>query len=122
MTMLSPIAQFFEKQDEPHKSCFLALRQVILNYSPEITEEWKYSLPFYYFRKKMFCYLWNHKKFKKPYIGIVESRLSNHPALLLEDRARMKIFVIDPNEDIPMEDLYAIFDEVKTSPLYSPKA
>jgi hypothetical protein len=39
----------------------------------------------------MFCYLWVHKKYQRPDIGIVEGNRINHPDLLVEKRARMKI-------------------------------
>jgi len=49
----------------------------------------------------MFCYLWVHKKYGKPYLGIVEGKKIKHPDLLTEKRARMKILLIDPEKDLP---------------------
>ena len=68
-------------------------------------------MPFYCYKGKMFCYLWVHKKFKQPYIGIVEGARINHPDLLLEKRARMKILLIDPEKDIPVKRIKAILKE-----------
>lgn len=53
------------------------------------------------YRGKMFCYLWIHKKYKSPYLGIVEGKRLDHPKLILEKRARMKIMLFDPTKDLP---------------------
>lgn len=60
----------------------------------------------------MFCYLWTHKKYNQPYIGIVEGKLINHPDLIIEKRARMKILLIDPTHDIPIKLLDKIFKKI----------
>jgi len=56
----------------------------------------------------MFCYLWVHKKNGLPYIGIVEGGKMDHPDLIREDRARMKILLIDPYADLPLETINTI--------------
>lgn len=53
--------------------------------------------------KKMFCYLWVHKKHGLPYLGLVEGKRLDHPELVIEKRSRMKILMIDPNKDLPLE-------------------
>ncbi len=60
----------------------------------------------------MICYLWVHKKFKQPYIGIVEGKNINHPELIMEKRARMKILLIDPELDMPIKKIDKILKEV----------
>jgi hypothetical protein len=60
----------------------------------------------------MCCYLWTHKKYKQPYIGIVEGALIDHPGLLQEKRARMKILLIDPQKDLPVKTLEKIMKQV----------
>ena len=60
----------------------------------------------------MFCYLWVHKKIGQPYIGIVEGKKINHPDLIIEKRARMKILLLDPAKDLPIEKINAILKEV----------
>ena len=99
---------FYLQQEEPIKSCLLFLRQHILNFDKDITEAWKYRMPFFCYKNKMFCYLWTHKKNGLPYIGFVEGRKINHPALIIEDRARMKIMLLDPNTDVPIETINVI--------------
>ena len=100
--MLRDIDQFYLQKEEPVKSCLIALRETILKQDREITVAWKYGMPFFCFKGKMFCYLWVHKKIKHPYIGFVEGKYLNHPKLLTEKRARMKIFLCDPEKDLPV--------------------
>jgi hypothetical protein len=99
---------FYLQKEEPVKSCLLFLREHILNHDKNITEAWKYKMPFFCYKGKMFCYLWVHKKNGLPYIGIVEGRRIDHPALIIEDRARMKIMLLDPNTDLPVETINSI--------------
>jgi hypothetical protein len=48
---------FYLEKEEPVKGCLLFLRQHILSYDKNITEAWKYRMPFYCYNGKMFCYL-----------------------------------------------------------------
>lgn len=110
--MLRELDNFYLKQEEPTRSCFLALREIILSLDKEITPEWKYKLPFFYYKKKMFCYLWKDKVTEEPYIGIVRAKEIDHPKLEQGTRKKMKIYRIDPNEDIDVGELYRILREV----------
>jgi Domain of unknown function (DU1801) len=102
---------YFIKQPEPNRSCLLALRDIILIQDKAITPAWKYGMPMFCYRDKMFCYLWIHKKYKQPYIGIVEGKRIDHPNLIQEKRARMKIMLIDPKKDIPIKTVKSILKE-----------
>ena len=112
--MISELDQFYLKFEEPTQSCLLALRDLILKQDENITAEWKYKLPFFYFKGKMLCYLWIHKKYKQPYIGFVDGGLIDHPDLLQEKRARMKILLVEPEVDLPIE----IVKTILTSAIY----
>ncbi len=109
--MMRAVEEYFLRREEPVKSCMLALRQLIMDFRPEITEEWKYGMPFYYLGGRMFCYLWTHKKYKQPYVGIVEGGRIDHPLLILEKRARMKILLVDEHADIPVAELHDILTQ-----------
>jgi Domain of unknown function (DU1801) len=109
--MLRDIDHFYLQKEEPVKSCLIALREIILKQDPEITVAWKYSMPFFCYKGKMFCYLWVHKTFRQPYIGIVEGKHFNHPQLLAEKRSRMKIFLIDPAKDLPVKTIQKILKQ-----------
>lgn len=102
---------FYAKQEEPVKSCLLALREIILSQDKHITSDWKYGMPFFCYKGKMFCYLWVHKKHAQPYVGIVEGKRFDHPALIIEKRSRMKIMLLDPGKDIPVKILTGILQQ-----------
>jgi hypothetical protein len=108
--MTREIDAYFLQKEEPIKSYLLALRDYILAYDKNITEAWKYRMPFYWYNGKMFCYLWTHKKYRQPYLGIVEGNKIKHPELLQEKRARMKILLFDPNKDIPVKTVHSILN------------
>ncbi|SRR5579871_654689 len=110
--MLRPIDDYFLNHDEPVKSCLQFLREYIMKQDKNITESWKYGMPFYDYDGKRFCYLWVHKKFKQPYLGIVEGNKINHDELLKEKRTKMKILLIDPHKDIPVKKIKSILHEV----------
>jgi hypothetical protein len=97
------------QQEEPVKSSLFASRSFIMGYGGSITEAWRYSMPFYCYNGKRFCYVWAHKKLHQPYIGIVDGNKISHPGLLAEKRSRMKILLIDPEKDLPVNTINAIF-------------
>ena len=106
--MLRPIDNYFLQNEEPFKSCLHFLRGYILKFDSDITERWLYGMPFFYYKGKRFCYLWIHKKYRKPYIGIVDGNKINHPDLLIEKRTRMKILLLDPDKNLPLKKIATI--------------
>ncbi|SHH67499.1 DUF1801 domain-containing protein [Flavobacterium defluvii] len=102
---MKTIDDFYLNVEEPIKGTFLALKDIILKQDKDITHVLKYGMPFFCYRGKMFCYLWIHKKFKKPYIGIVEGKHFDESFLIEESRSRMKIMLFDSNEDLPVEQI-----------------
>lgn len=110
--MLREIDNYYLQHEEPINSCLQSLRAYILGKDKNIKEEWRYRMPFYYYKDKMCCYLWVHKKYKQPYVGIVEGKYIDHPDLVAEKRSRMKIILIDPKKDLPVRKLNDIFKQV----------
>ncbi len=108
---MKAVDDFYLQLDEPIRSCFLALKEIILSQDVEITNVMKYGMPFFCYKGKMFCYLWIHKKYKQPYIGIVEGNRFAHPDLMIEKRSRMKIMLFDPNKDLPLETIQDILQQ-----------
>ena len=102
---------FYLNQPEPNQSCLLALRKIILDRDPEISETVKYGMPCFTYRKKMFCYLWIDKKTNEPYLLMVEGKHLDHPLLEAGDRARMKILRINPKKDLPIQIINDIMDQ-----------
>ena len=99
---MTEIESYYSNQPEPIKGTLLALKNIVLSQDKNISHEWKYGMPFFCYKGKMFCYLWVHKKYKQPYLGIVEGIHINEPYLLQEKRSRMKIMLLDANEDLPL--------------------
>ncbi|MCA0429822.1 MAG: DUF1801 domain-containing protein [Bacteroidetes bacterium] len=108
---VTPLDNFYIQQNESLKSCYLALRDIILSQHKQITPEWKYGCPFFYFKGKMFCYLWFHKKLKQPYIAIMKGKLIKDELLLAEGRKNIKIMLFDPNNDLPIKKINAILQK-----------
>lgn len=103
--------EYYFRQEEPNKSCMMALRKIILAHELGLAEAWKYRMPFFCLRGKMFCYLWIDKQSKSPYVGIVEGGKLDHPDLVAGNRARMKVLYIDPEADIPVAMLSDILNQ-----------
>lgn len=110
--MLKDVEQYFASREEPVKSCLLALRSYILAFDKNITEAWKYRMPFYCYKGKMCCYLWQDKKAGQPYLGIVEGKNMSHPQLVAGNRSRMKIMLFDADKDIPLKALREVLKEM----------
>lgn len=99
---MNELTNFYLKQPEPVKSTFLALKDIIMQQDEQVTAAWKYGMPFFCFKGKMFCYLWFHKKYNKPYLGIVHGIYFNEPFLIQEKRSKMKIMLINAEDDLPI--------------------
>lgn len=108
--MLREIDRFYEEKEEPNRSCFLALREIILSYNSDLKEAYKYKLPCFVIGKTIFCYLWKDKKTQIPYISFNKGVKIDHPALFQGNRKTFKLLYIDPNEDIPVKTIHEIFD------------
>lgn len=108
---MKAVDNFYLDKAEPERSCLLALRDLILRQDPNVTAAWKYGMPFFCYKGKMFCYLWLHKKHKLPYIGMVEGNKLDHPDLIQEERARMKIMLIDPKKNLPVRVIEKLMSE-----------
>jgi hypothetical protein len=83
----------------------LALRGIIIELNPAITESIKYGMAFFSCKGKMFCYFWKDRKTMEPYVGALKGSLIAHPMLEHGNRALIKIFRIYPNKDIPVKKL-----------------
>lgn len=106
--MSAEIDDFYLTKKEPVKSCLLALRDIILSQDNDITAAWKYGMPFFCYKGKMFCYLWVHKKYNQTYLGVVEGKHLQHPNLMLEKRSRMTVMLFDADKDLPIATIISI--------------
>ncbi len=101
--MLSALDLFYAKQAEPARSCLLTLQTIILGLDENITATWKWRMPVFCYKGKMFCYLRTDKKTGEPYIGIVEGKRIEHPLLEQGNRSRMKVLRVNSREDLQVE-------------------
>ena len=108
---MEDVNNFYLKQEEPNRSCFLAMREIVRKADEEVEETIKYGCPCFMYRGKAFCYLWKDKKTNEPYFLIVEGKHLNHPALEAGDRKRMKILRVNPNEDLLIEIINSVLNE-----------
>jgi len=108
---MKQLDDFYFKQEEPIQGIFLALKEIILKQDKDITNVLKYGMPFFCYKGKMFCYLWIHKKFKQPYIGIVEGKHFDERFLIQEARSRMKIMLLNTDDDLPIEKIETILEK-----------
>lgn len=103
---MKAIDDFYASQPEPTQSCLLALRELILAQSEYLTPSWKWNLPFFDYKGRYLFYLSpTHKKQDCPYIGIVNGHRLDHPALTQGSRTQIKIMFIDPEEDLPIQEI-----------------
>ena len=109
--MIEPLHNYYLNKKEPNKSCLLALRSIILNKNTNITETQKWGMPCFCYKKKMFCYLWTDKKTDQPYMLMVEGKYLDHPELEKGERSRMKIFRVNPNQDLPVKTIEDIIQK-----------
>ena len=107
---MKELDHFYFDKKEPVKSCLLALKDVIFSYHSEFIPQWRYRLPCFMYQNKIFCYLWVDKKTQFPYIAIGKGVHIEHPDLIQGNRTFVKLLMINPNEDIPIDKIYHIFD------------
>ncbi len=104
------LLSFYNKRQEPNRSCFFALREIILRHSPEITEHLKYGTAYFYYKKKPLCYFWKDKTTEIPYIGFSRGSDIEHPLLYKGNRKKMKLYYISATEDIPINKIQELLN------------
>lgn len=109
--MINDLDSYYLNKAEPNRSCLLALRSIILAQDSHVTETRKWGMPCFCFKKKMFCYLWVDKKTDEPYLLLVEGKHLNHPDLEIGNRSRMKIFRVNPSDDLPIATIQLILEQ-----------
>jgi hypothetical protein len=106
-----PNTSFYLKQEEPNKSCLLAMRGLLLTFNDGITEVKKYGMPCFCYKTKAFCYIWIDKLSNEPYFLFVEGNKLIHKTLVSGNRPRMKILKVNPRQDLPIDIIHEIFEE-----------
>jgi hypothetical protein len=104
---------FFLKIPEPQQSTLLFLRQFFMT-EMELQENWKFNTPFYYYKGKWFCYLsYSAKRKHEIYIGFVRGYQIEYPNLSSEGRKQIKVYRINPEQDIDIKALKKICNLLK---------
>ena len=109
--MMHELDKFYLSKPEPVKACLLALRSIILQQDEFVSETVKYGMPCFCYQKKMFCYLWTDKKTSEPYLLFVEGKHLKHSKLEAGSRARMKVFNVNPNKDLPLKTIQSLLKQ-----------
>jgi hypothetical protein len=102
---MTELEEYYENQPKDIRDCLLFCKKFILNYDSNLAEAWKYKLPFFVYKGKSFAYFHHKRKENRLYIGFHKGKDINHPSLLSEGRKQIKIFLLDPQKDIPIKEL-----------------
>lgn len=102
---------WYLKHEEPNRSCFLAMREIVRKSDSEVEETIKYGSPCFVYRGRAFCYLWKDKKTNEPYFLLVEGKRLSHPMLEAGDRKRMKVLRVDPDQDLDVTTITSVLQE-----------
>jgi hypothetical protein len=62
--MKTEINNFYLNKEEPQKSIFMALREIVLRFDPAISEAWKYKMPCFCYEGKPFLLFVERQKNK----------------------------------------------------------
>lgn len=110
--MINESQSYYSQIEEPHRSCLLALRSILIKQDKDISETVKWGMPCFCYKKKPLCYLWTDKNNDgKPYILFVDGQQLHSPFLEAGKRSKMKILRIEPEEDLPLDTIKSILDE-----------
>ncbi|GEJ48047.1 DUF1801 domain-containing protein [Chryseobacterium sp. ON_d1] len=111
---MNPIQEYFYRIEEPERSTLLFLRDKILASDPEnISETFSFGLPFIKYKKKMLCYFYYSKKYKKHYISFYHGDKLDYPELIQDGRKKFKILLIDMEKDLSVEFIINLTEEIK---------
>ncbi|PBQ31487.1 hypothetical protein CNR22_06820 [Sphingobacteriaceae bacterium] len=108
--MQNSVDHYFNSLEEPFRSCLLYLRTFLLGFSDEISEKRSNNTPFYYYRKKSIGFISYDPKTKDIYFSFTNGHKIEHPKLASEGRRKMKIFKVDPEKDVDIDNLREILN------------
>lgn len=108
---MQALENFYLRLPENVGSCLLALRVQIKNNYPQLDEVYRYGSPFFKREGQSIFYFWIDKKSGHPYLGFLQGFRMQHPSLISGKRTQVKIFEINPDQDLPLELIFQIVDE-----------
>ena len=92
---------YYMKQPEPIQGCLLALKNIILEIDPDIIQQRKFQIPFFYYKDKKLCYLWVNKK--KIQMGFAEDKTIHPKKEGVKLKDKYESIIIDAGKDIPIK-------------------
>ncbi|MBK9282788.1 MAG: DUF1801 domain-containing protein [Sphingobacteriaceae bacterium] len=102
------IDHYILSHPEPIQGCLLFIRNYILSFHPNFGETLKYGIPFFTFKNKNCCYLSVNKN-NIVYLGFIHGKLLKHPKLKKEGRKMVKVYYLNPEQDIDIQTLNELF-------------
>jgi hypothetical protein len=114
---LKPAEQYILNQPPHYRDMLLCLVDVMKQTLPEATLEYKWAIPYFYYRKQPFCYL--NVSHKKQFVDVGFAKgfqLKNHTKQLIADNGRntVKSLRYTSIESIDIEVLIAVITEAAT--------
>ena len=115
---MNPAENYILNQPEPYRNMLLHLQIIIENTIPEVELLYKYKIPFYYYKKRPFCFLnASHKNNFVDICFVRGNQISIHQDLLvIENRKKMASLRYKSLEQIDDEVLIEVTKNV--IPLY----
>ena len=113
---MNPSETYILNQPEPYRSILLHLQVIVETTIPEVELLYKYRIPFYYYKKRPFCFL--NASHKKQFVDICFVRgnqITIHQDLLVtEKRKKMASLRYKSIEDIDNVILIDVLKNVLT--------
>jgi hypothetical protein len=106
------IDNYYLSLPEPEQSVLLFLHQFFVN-DMMLQHQRTFNTPFYYLDGKWFSFIDYNPKKRSIHISFVKGNEVSHPNLLSEGRKQMKIYKINPEKDIDIEELVTVCNKLK---------
>jgi hypothetical protein len=100
------LENYYFRQPEPIQGCLLALKSIILSVDEGISHRRAYQIPVFYYKEKKLAFLWVNRK--QLLFGLVTDKSLVTPPEGARRKNKYETMVIDPNEDIPAEEIVAM--------------
>jgi len=108
---MNEVDHYILEQELIYQELLSSLRNFILNLAPQVQETIKWQIPFFSYYG-LLCYLNVKAKEKKIYLGFYKGiELSNAQALLVGEGKQVKHVIFNPEDKIPEESLFELFQE-----------
>jgi len=112
---MNPAENYIINQPEPYRSILLHLQVIVESTIPDVDLLYKYRIPFYYYKKRPFCYL--NASHKRNYVDICfvrANQMANYKDILVtKKRKKMGSLRYQSIEEIDEVILIELLNEAK---------